>query len=420
MAQPAADRRRRPRVLFVTGHLPFPPVSGGRRRELELLSRLSHDFEFHMMVSSKTFNEDVANLGAVRHLCASVGVWPAGAGEPPRAQGRVPHLVRQAWSPELAAAVEAVLRERRVDVVHVERFHLLQHVPGWARSPILLVEQNIEYTLWGQRVSLARDRRERKRRFGEYVTTLQAEIEAWRRAAICGAVTEEDREVMLAAVPGLDVRIIAHGIDPMVPLPSPRALHRPLPGVDPSGRGLVVFLANFGYGPNADAALFLCREIHPRVRASGHPATLVLVGNDPPPEVQAFRAPDVVVTGRVPAVEPYLDAADVVVCPLREGGGIKVKVLEALARGRAVVSTTVGAQGFGPGARTAMRIEDRPRRFAQAVVDLLEDPAERARLGAAGRRLVEGLPTWDDSAAALAAAYRELVVASRTSVTGAR
>jgi polysaccharide biosynthesis protein PslH len=145
-----------------------------------------------------------------------------------------------------------------------------------------------------------------------------------------------------------------------------------------------VFVANFAYGPNVDGALWLCRDVFPRVRAFVPGARLMLVGNHPPAEVRALAGPGVTVTGRVTSVDPYLEAADLFLCPLREGGGIKAKLLEALSRGEPVVTTSVGSQGLGPEAERALRIEDRSRGFARAVSDLLGDPTERRRLAGPG------------------------------------
>jgi glycosyltransferase involved in cell wall biosynthesis len=392
----------RPAVLFITGHLPYPPVSGGRRRELELITRLAGRYRFRLLVASKTFEEDQANAAGLRGTCDSIRIWPAGV-HPLPAKG-VPDLARQIWSPELAAAAKEALAEGGVDVVHVERFQLMSHIPTECLVPLLLVEQNVEYDLWHQRMKRARGRR-RQSTLAEYASTVQAEIEAWHRADMLAAVTEEDKATMLEAVPGKAVHVIPHGVD---------LSSRPTPGsVPPEGPGAegktILFLANFAYAPNADGAVYLCKEILPRIRTAEPSATLFLVGNDPPPEVHALAGEGVRVTGRVPRPDPFLDAADVVVCPLREGGGIKAKVIEALAAGKAVVTTSIGAQGMQPIASDAMRIEDRPRAFARAVVDLLRDDVARRSLEAEARRMAARLPTWDDAADALERCYADLL-----------
>lgn len=402
VARETGGHQARPAVLFITGHLPYPPLSGGRRRELELITRLSDRYRFRLLVASKTFEEDQANTPQLRGICESIRVWPAGL-HPSPAKG-APELARQIWSPELAATVARALTEGGVDVVHVERFQLMTHVPHECPTPLLLVEQNVEYGLWHQRMKRARGR-ERRRNLAEYASTVQAEIEAWHRADMLAAVTEADKVTMLEAVPGKAVHVIPHGVGP-----STRPPPGSVAGEGPGSEGkTILFLANFAYAPNADGAVFFCKEIFPRIRGAEPSAMLFLVGNDPPAEVRALAGEGVRVTGRVPSPDPFLNAADVVVCPLREGGGIKAKVIEALAAGKAVVTTSIGAQGMQPIASRAMRIEDRPRAFARAVVDLLRDDVARRSLEAEARRMASRLPTWDDAADALQRCYAELL-----------
>jgi glycosyltransferase involved in cell wall biosynthesis len=133
------------------------------------------------------------------------------------------------------------------------------------------------------------------------------------------------------------------------------------------------------------------------------------VGNAPPPEVCALADDRTIVTGQVDDVLPYLDAATVIVCPLRIGGGIKVKAIEALRRGKAIVSTPVGAQGLDGPARAALAIAEDDAKFASHVVSLLLDPGERGRRERRAATAARALPSWDDGAAALTAAYGELL-----------
>ncbi|HEX2088309.1 MAG TPA: glycosyltransferase family 4 protein [Actinomycetota bacterium] len=401
--------RDRPSVLFVTGHLPYPPISGGRRREYELVRRLCDRIDFHVVVISKTPDEDAANASAFRPHCASLEVWPAV--QPPPGYGfpRQPLLALRHWAPEATESVERSLEHGGIDVVHVEGFYLMQHVPERSSVPVLLVEQNVEYTIWHQRMRLSRGRRQRRRNLAEYAVTLQAEIEAWKRSSLCAAVTEEDLATMRAAVPELEVRLIPDGADHVsafgevgVPRSIPEKTEEPV----------VAFVANFGYVPNVDAALYLTERIMPRVAAKVPSVKLFLVGNAPPPAIRALESDSVTVTGRVPAVEPYLDAATVVVCPLREGGGVKVKVLEALTRGKAVVTTSVGAQGLSSKATDALIVRDDPRSFARAVTTLLTVETERRALEQAAGAFARTLPTWDVAAHALAQCYEELVARS--------
>ena len=381
------------RVLFLSCHLPYPPVSGGRLREHELLRRLANEFELHLCVVSKTYAEDRAAAAALRGACASVTVFPA------ERNGGAPLQVRRHASTPATEHVHELVSSGWVDLVHVEGFYLAQHVPDPSPLPLLLVEQNVEYLLWRQRMDTALGKRHRREHFLQYRTTREHELRAWRRSTMCAAVTEEDRAEMLRAAPELHVRVVPDGAD---------HLRAPTNASAPDGR-TILLVANFAYEPNEDAAVFFVREMLPAVRRRVPDARVLLVGNEPPPAVRALASEHVVVTGRVPTIEPYLDRAAVAVCPLRIGGGIKVKVLEALCRGKAIVSTSVGVQGLGAGIERCVAIADSAPAFAAAVADLLERPAARRRLEAAAARFSRRLPRWDESASALADCYRDLL-----------
>lgn len=387
------------RVLFVTCHLPYPPYSGGRRRELELLRRVGDDFDVTVGAVSKVYDEDSANAPALKAHCRDVFVFPA-VPEAGTAGAALPAQVQRHACPELREHVARTVASGTFDLVHVEGFYLMQHVPDPCPVPVLLVEQNVEYVLWRQRAEAALRKHEREAALDEYLRTLEAETAAWARADLCGALTRDDAAIMTSASPGLEVRLIPDGVDHL-PLPRTGA-----PG-DPGH--VVAFAANFAYQPNVDAALYLCREIWPRVVRRLPHARLLLVGNAPPDEIRALAGRrNVVVTGRVPSIDPFLEKASVVVCPLRVGGGIKVKMLEAMGRGKAIVTTSVGAQGLSDFAGSAFLVEDQPVAFAQAVVRLLGDGPSRRALESAARRAAARLPSWDDAAATLAACYREL------------
>jgi glycosyltransferase involved in cell wall biosynthesis len=374
------------RVLFLTCHLPYPPISGGRLREYELLRRLGAVADVHVCTVSKTYDDDLAAAPQLEDTCASVSVHRARPGTED-----LPAQLRQ------HCALDA---SREVADLH--------HVPT-SRVPVLLVEQNVEYSLWGQRVTVAGEYEQQREAFREFRETRTYEVAAWQRADLCAAVTEDDRETMLRAAPGLDVRVVPDGFDHLGEAPSDRAEPRPE----------LVFVGNFGYQPNADAARWFCGEILPRVRKRVPAVRALLVGNAPPADVLELGCEHVEVTGRVATVTEHLDRAAVVACPLRVGGGVKVKVLEALCRGKAIVSTSVGVQGLGPNAWHAIEIADDPARFAESCARLLLDREARRSLERQAARFAATLPTWDDAAAKLLECYRELAPARLADAEGA-
>jgi polysaccharide biosynthesis protein PslH len=393
---------KRPRILFLSCHLPWPPVSGGRRRELELIKRLAAHFHIHLVVVSKTPGHDISSARLLAGSCDEVEVFAAEPATAPDAAHQPAQLARHRSQPATKRVAE-ILARGTVDLVHVEGFYLMQHVPESAEVPVLLVEQNIEFDLAHQRATVGCDSDTRFDLFSRYVRTRAAEIESWRAATRLATVTPEDRDVIEAELTGARVAVVPDGADH---LPGHRdGEHR----VERPRAPLIALLANFAYAPNIDAAQHLCRDILPPVRAAVPNVHTWLVGNAPPPEVRDLAADAVQVTGRVPDVLPYLDAADVMVCPLRIGGGIKVKTIEALARGKAIVSTPIGAQGLNAQARHALLIEEQPHAFAEAVALLVNDPDRRVQLERRAMRAAARLPTWNDAADALADVYDELL-----------
>jgi glycosyltransferase involved in cell wall biosynthesis len=150
-------------------------------------------------------------------------------------------------------------------------------------------------------------------------------------------------------------------------------------------------VGNMGHPPNADGAVWLCREVLPLLRgARRDPVTVGLVGFDPPRRVRALAAIDgVEVAGGVADVGPWYGDCDIVVCPVRSGSGTRIKILEAMSYGRPVVTTTLGAEGVACAPDRDILVADGAEGFASACLRLAASPGERARIGSAGRALVE-------------------------------
>ena len=196
---------------------------------------------------------------------------------------------------------------------------------------------------------------------------------------IVAVVSERDRARLPRS--GAQIVVCPNGWEPQPPLP---------PSRDPT----VAFVALMGWRPNADAAVWLAREVWPLVLARAPVARLLLVGRDPTPAVQALAAPTVEVTGAVPDVRAYLARALVATAPLRAGGGSRLKIIEALGAARPVVATRVGAEGLEDLVGQGVVVADRPRELADALVDLLLDPAAAAALGQRGYAAVSERYSW--------------------------
>ncbi len=213
------------------------------------------------------------------------------------------------------------------------------------------------------------------------------------------AMSEDDlRE--LAKVSDRPAIVTPNGVDTDALVPSP------LPDAP-----TVLFTGTFGYAPNAEALRWLLSEIWPRVVARRPDAELLVVGRGVPDEIAALADDSVTLAGWVPEMQPWFDRARVVIVPMRSGGGTRLKVLDGLASGRPLVSTTMGAMGVDVVDGEQVVLADGVEAFAAATVAVLDDPRRGARIGAAGRRVAEDVYDWRAIGDRLDAALRELVAA---------
>jgi polysaccharide biosynthesis protein PslH len=404
------------RILFLTAHLPFPPFSGGRRREFELISRLSKNFEIHLCSITKTWETDNMYKDELLCYCTSINLFRV---IPNDKQQYVsyPHQMRRHMSEEAASYISSLMRDKPFDVIHVEGYYLMQNLPPKLDTPVLLVEHNIEYLLSLQRFILATTQQDKSYHWLEYKYSMQWERLFWKQASICVTLTTEDQASMAQLEPNINIKMIPDGVDHNQMI-NELSLHNNNNNNSYNNCKIIpkcpsiLFVGNFTYEPNVDAALFFSQQIFPLILKDVPNSKLFLVGNAPPPEIRTLTLNNkqIEVTGYVDSLIPFYKAADVVVCPLRIGGGVKVKILEALKAGKAIVTTSIGAQGLNllatyRAATIAKNVTD----FAENVVHYLIDPKERYQQEQRALAYARILPTWDQSSEALSHCYKEIV-----------
>jgi polysaccharide biosynthesis protein PslH len=409
-------KRDRLRLLFLSPYPPSPASFGAQRRIQGLVASMArrHDVSIVALVGSE---HDVSTVRrAVSAYCDDVCLVPTISHEGFSKRWR---QLASLASPRSfvrgqfdSVPLRNVLRDRMTavayDVVSVEfPFLALTRLdwspPGAPRPLLVLDEHNIEFDL-----SLQQERAEEglartlyNRVNGQKVR--REEVEAWRRfdgVAFCsGADQSRARQI----VPALRSVVAPNAVD--------LDYFRPGPSDPPPDGRTALFFGAINYFPNVDGLLFLLREVWPLLLRSHPSARLKIVGQHPTPEILAFRGSGVEITGRVEDIRPHLAGAALTIAPLRMGGGTRLKVLEAMAMAKAVVSTPLGAEGIlaEPG-RHLLLAEDAPG-LAAAIGRILDDPGLGARIGAAGRRLVEDRYSWDASALAMEGLYHELLSA---------
>lgn len=398
LARPPAAKGR---LLYLTNQSPVPPYSGGQLREWQFISRLAGSYDIHFVAVTPDLTRD---LGSVRELirhCRTVTLFAA---EPDLAPPDLPQRLRQVACRGVGAYLLDLVRRDPVDFVHVEGYFLMQHVPAELGLPIFLAEENIEY-------EVERGRHEIDGHRGRDWRVIRSlEHDAWRRADRCGAVTADDLAVMRADVPALRVHWLPPGCDHFSPTDPGGARLADLPA--PGRR--VVYTGSAAWAPSRDATLYLLGEVWPRVLATVPDAHLVVAGSG---QVESELGLDVVdpsvhLCGALPSLGPLLHSADVFVCPVRFGGGVKSKILESLHAGCAIASTPAGVHGLPAQARRAVLVGATTDDLAGAVVRLLQDERLRADARARAARAAAGLPTWEQAVRRLDAAWSEVVASA--------
>jgi sugar transferase (PEP-CTERM/EpsH1 system associated) len=226
------------------------------------------------------------------------------------------------------------------------------------------------------------------------------EIERCRRADAVLVTSEREHLLLKNLLPRRVIEVIPNGVDT-------EAFQSDY--LAQEGSNQLIFTGTMDYYPNIDAVLFFAQQCWPLIQMLVPGVTWQIVGRKPPPEVQRLiELPGVTVTGFVPDVRPYLARSAVAIAPLQIGSGTRLKILEAFAMQKAVVSTIVGCEGLSVESGKHLMVADQPEAFAQAVVELLRNPSMRLALGSAGRALVEAEYSWKQCGAQLLHVLEEM------------
>jgi polysaccharide biosynthesis protein PslH len=392
----------RRRILLVTPFAPSArPLHGGARAISGLARALAERHELHVLHCDAEVDVDpeLAPLFASVHR------------HPPPAGGRATERLRagaalasgrRMWAGALGVAA---LGRRTAELVR--ELH-----PAVVQAEFAVVGEALAAAEHGLRVVTIHDPAERlreslaERREGAQVAhrldvwAAQRQERRVLRAADAAVVfTEADRRAVAAGAPaGVEIATIPLGAElPPAPL-------------DPLGSSppTVVFVGAFRHPPNVDAARALAERILPRVHAMRRDVRLEIVGDGPPPELRALQSETVTVTGRVESVIPHLDRAAVVAAPVRIGGGMRVKILEALAAGKAIVATALAAEGVGVRDGHELVIAESDDAIAAAIVRLVDDEASRRTLAQRARAWAERELPWSVAADRYDALYARL------------
>jgi glycosyltransferase involved in cell wall biosynthesis len=399
-------------ILMLTPQVPYPPRQGTALRNWGILRGLAAQHRVSLLTFAAP-DQPTEPPALLSDIVERVAIIP----QPTRTtRDRLrdlltntrPDLTLRLESPTFRQQMQTWLDAYAFDWIQVEGLEMAPYLDVLARLPstvyrlprIAFDDHNCEYVLQ-KRAGSADLHRPRRwpaalysaiqwRRLRRYEATV------CRRADLVIAVSEADAQALRHIAPGLDPLVIPNGITvaEYAAFTGEADLHQPA----------FVFTGTMDFRPNVDGALWFAAEVWPRIRAALPDAHLYLVGRHPHRRLDVLRQTQcedsrredscgVIITGSVPDTRPYINAATVYVVPLLIGGGTRLKLLEATSMGKAIVSTTLGAEGFAHPEK-AMHLADNPAAFAEACIHLARDAVARVQLEARARTYAHAYD-WD-------------------------
>ena len=401
------------KILWVKAGGLVPPDTVGNIRSYKILRQIARRhsvtfFSFHDADANHAHSE-LANLFD-RVVCLPLTLpAPKSLRELGayciHAFSRQPYNISKYCRREVRTELRQLLQRESFDVIVCDFLIAAGVIPWGLPLPKVLFTHNVESAIWQRHYEVTRNPLWKAVSWREWRTMEAAEQNYLRRADHVLTVSEEDGQSFRRYVDAAKLSVIPTGVDTEYFKPSS----------EPVTPNSIVFTGSMDWLPNEDGIAFFVEEILPLIRQQIPDVSLCVVGRNPSPQLKELAAKkrNVQVTGSVEDVRPFLASGAVCVVPLRIGGGTRLKIFEAMAMGKAVVSTAVGAEGLPVEHGKHLIIADDPASFARSVVDLLRDKEKRQPLELAGRRLVEASYSWDRVAAVFSDVLTEAVTRSR-------
>ena len=370
------------RILWVKADPLLPVNVGGRIRSYNILRQLAAHHEVTLFSYYGGVPDPGYETELRQHFPGAVCLYTGKGNASGMRRGldylrrlplAAPYAVSRFSCPAVRAKLEQWYKQRAFDVTVCDFLDAAVNFPRQLTIPTVLFQHNVESEIWRRHAQTQSNPAKQLLYRVEFGKMLGYEQKIVREFQHVIAVSEHDRQLMSAWTEPTRITVVPTGVDLRQFRPD-----GPSP-VDP----LVTFVGAMDWEPNIDAVEYFCREMWPAIQAKVPRAKFRIVGRNPDNRVRKYASNTIEVTGSVPSVVEYLRQAAVVIVPLRIGGGTRLKIYEAMAAGKAVVSTSIGAEGLDVHHGRDIMLADKPGEFADAVVMLLHDVQLRTRYGRA-------------------------------------
>ena len=372
----------RPVVLIATPYLPFPLAHGGAVRIYNLMREAARQFDLILLAFTEQWEPPAQELLSLTSRIILV----RRPGSHYRVSSALPDTVEEFHSATFSAVLRQAVATWHPAIVQLEWTQMAQYTPECAPAATVLVEHDITFDLYEQLANQNEGDREVRTQLERWRTF---ETSAWKLVNRVVTMSEKDR-----AMAGPRAIALPNGVD----------IERFTPSQEPVKHNSLLFIGSFAHHPNRSAMLWFVDHVWPLL-SHLNPTLHIIAGKDHQPWVERFQLPGITVEGFVSDVRPAYRQASVIIAPLIASAGTNIKILEAMAMGKAIVSTTAGVNGLTV---QGVAIADNPHAFAEAILHFFADSTERLQAGAAARLCVEQRYSWPNIGILQSALYREL------------
>ena len=392
------------KIIFLISQIPYPPDTGAKIRSFNLIRRLAERHEI-TLVTYADKNRELSKIEALRKYCKKVIVVRR-SGKPAlytlftNIFSVFPYTIDKYYSKDMERRISELIKDGKYDLVHCDSLQMSLNLRSAANVPLVLTEHNVESQILERCV--LNEKNFLKKTYIKLQTQKLSdyEISACRSFNRCITVSETDR-FYLADNSGIDtISVVPNGVDCEYFRPQ-NARIKPY---------RLVFTGSLDWLPNEDALVYFFNDIYPALKRKVPGLNITVVGRNPSQKLLriAEREPRIHITGSVNDVRPYIAESEIFIVPLRIGGGTRLKILEAMAMGKPVISTSIGAEGLDVEDGRNILLADMPEDFNRHIIELFQNNEKRSKLAKAGRKLVEEKYDWSKIAKELERAWRKV------------
>ena len=393
------------RILMVTPYVPYPPLSGGQVRSYNLIKHLSRNHEITLFCYYRDESEK-KSLTELKKYCQKVEFIkrrPAWSPAHIISAAVTPYpflLLSTYYSPSLKEKIRKELSRQSYDLIHCETFYIMPNIPKTS-IPILLVEQTIEYLVYQK---FAREFKFFPLKPFMYLDIWKLktwEKYYWKKASRLATMSEDDKQFINDVFPEVIVDVIENGVD---------VNHFDQTKHLKSKNPTVLFVGQFKWLPNMEAAKYLVTDIWPLIKNKVPDAKLQIVGRNPNQEILDLgKFPDVSIQSDVEDIRTAFGESDVLLAPIRNGKGTKLKVLEAMASGTPIVGTPMAAEGIAIENGKHALIGKNTKELAAYTSELLKNKVKAQTIAKNANKLVRETYDWTKIAAKLNQLYEDII-----------